>query len=225
MCFHGPTSPTSPKKKTGPTGPSRFEEKRDEKRDIPVKNGIPQIRTDKCSTVFGPVSVYAVPFSVPFPFIPEKTKTVGKNGIRLRRKRDSSRPFSSLVRARGSLAILAGDFSLSPLGGLFLFSKTRSLFHTPPRALHLHTEAPKRTSTSVHLKQFRLLCSTPRNVFFMSVRLLYSAPRNIFFLVSVFGAALPATLTELPARPKPKWQTLHFDQIATLIILATVMLS
>jgi hypothetical protein len=65
-------------KKTGPTGPSRFEEKRDEKRDIPVKNGIPQIRTDKCSTVFGPVSVYVVPFSVPFPFIPEKTKTVGK---------------------------------------------------------------------------------------------------------------------------------------------------
>jgi hypothetical protein len=78
MCFHGPTGPTSPKKKTGPTGPSRFEEKRDEKRDIPVKNGIPQIRTDKCSTVFGPVSVYSIPFSVPFSFIPEKTKTVGK---------------------------------------------------------------------------------------------------------------------------------------------------
>jgi hypothetical protein len=77
MCFHGPTGPTSPKKK-GPTGPSRIEEKRNEKRDIPVKNGIPQIRTDKWSTVFGPVSVYSVPFSVPFPFIPEKTKTDGK---------------------------------------------------------------------------------------------------------------------------------------------------
>jgi hypothetical protein len=65
-------------KKKGPTGPSRIEEKRDEKRDIPVKNGIQQIRTDKCSTVFGPVSVYSVPFSVPFPFIPKKTKTDGK---------------------------------------------------------------------------------------------------------------------------------------------------
>jgi hypothetical protein len=69
---------SSKKKKTGPTGPSRIEEKRNEKRDIPVKNGIPQIRTDKCSTVFGPVSVYSVQFSVQFPFIPEKTKTDGK---------------------------------------------------------------------------------------------------------------------------------------------------
>jgi hypothetical protein len=35
-------------------GLSRIQEKRDAKRDIPVKNGIPQIRTDKRCTVFGP---------------------------------------------------------------------------------------------------------------------------------------------------------------------------
>jgi hypothetical protein len=51
-------------------GSSRFEEKRNAKRDIPVRNRIPQILTDKCSTVFnpgpvlprpvfGPVSVYS----------------------------------------------------------------------------------------------------------------------------------------------------------------------
>jgi hypothetical protein len=36
---------------------SRIDEKRDEKRDIPVKNGISQIRTDKRSIVFSPAPV------------------------------------------------------------------------------------------------------------------------------------------------------------------------
>jgi hypothetical protein len=72
-------------KKIGPTGPSRIEEKRNEKRDIPVKNGIPQIRTDKCSTVFDPAPGSLRPVSV-YPGKNEngREKTVydcGRNGI------------------------------------------------------------------------------------------------------------------------------------------------
>jgi hypothetical protein len=52
------------KKKTGPTGPSRIEEKRNEKRDIPVKNGIPQIRMKKCSTIFDPAPGSLRPVSI-----------------------------------------------------------------------------------------------------------------------------------------------------------------
>jgi hypothetical protein len=96
-------------KKTGPTGPSHFEEKRDEKWDIPVKNGIPQIRTDKCSTVFGPVSVYAVPFSVPFPFIPEKTEMVGK-------KRYTVADKTGFIPSVFILACVCGVCGLNKLG-------------------------------------------------------------------------------------------------------------
>jgi hypothetical protein len=82
MCFHGPTGPTSRQKKTSPIGPSRIEEKRNEKRDIPVKNWISRLKMgyrkyERKNTVpFSiPLLVHSVPFSVPFPFIPEKTKT------------------------------------------------------------------------------------------------------------------------------------------------------
>jgi hypothetical protein len=71
------------------TGPSRIEEKRNEKRDIPVKNGIPQIRTDKCSTVFDPAPGSLCPIFGPVSVYPGKNengreKTVygcGRNGI------------------------------------------------------------------------------------------------------------------------------------------------
>ena len=49
-----------------------------EKRDILVKNGIPQIRTDKHSTVFGPALVLHCPVFGPVSVYPEKTKTDGK---------------------------------------------------------------------------------------------------------------------------------------------------
>jgi hypothetical protein len=86
-------------KKTGPTGPSRNEEKRNEKRDIPVKNGIPQMRTDKCSTVFDPTPGSLRPVFGLVSVYPGKNENGRENGIRLRLKRDSSRPFSSLDTA------------------------------------------------------------------------------------------------------------------------------
>jgi hypothetical protein len=48
-----------------------------------------------------PLPIYSVPFSVPFPFILQKPETDGKNGIRLRTERDSSRLFSSLTFGGG----------------------------------------------------------------------------------------------------------------------------
>jgi hypothetical protein len=72
MCFRGPTDPTSRKK--GPTDSSRIEEKRNEKQDIPVKNGIPQIRTDKCSTVFYPAPGLLRPVFSPVSVYPRKNE-------------------------------------------------------------------------------------------------------------------------------------------------------
>jgi hypothetical protein len=100
MCFHGPTAQHLLKKK---------------KQAHPVlkkngtKNGISRLKTGYRK--YGRTN--ALPFSVPFPFTPsrfrsrfrlsrKKRKRSGKNGIRLRTKRDSSRPFSSSVAALAS---------------------------------------------------------------------------------------------------------------------------
>jgi hypothetical protein len=52
-----------------------------EKRDIPVKNRIPQIWTDKHSTIFGPAPISPHPVFGPVSVYPVKTETNGKNMI------------------------------------------------------------------------------------------------------------------------------------------------
>jgi hypothetical protein len=58
---------------------SRFYEKRYEKQDIPVKNGIPQIRTDKHSTVFDPALVSLCPVFDPVSVYPGKNENEREN--------------------------------------------------------------------------------------------------------------------------------------------------
>ena len=60
---------------------SRFYEKWDRKRDIPVKNGIPQIRTDKRSTVFDPAPVLIRPIFDPVSIYPVKNENERENTV------------------------------------------------------------------------------------------------------------------------------------------------
>jgi hypothetical protein len=96
MRFHGPTGSTSPQKKAQQAHPVL--KKNRMKNGISwLKTGYRKYRLTNALPFFIPLLVHSVPFSVPFSFIMEKTKTDRKNGIRLRTKRDLSRPFSSLV--------------------------------------------------------------------------------------------------------------------------------
>ena len=75
---------------------SRFYEKRDRKRDIPVKNGIPQIRMDKLSTVFDPAPALIRPVFGPVSVYPVKNENERENTV-LWTKRDLCRRFSTLL--------------------------------------------------------------------------------------------------------------------------------
>ena len=60
---------------------SRIYGKRDAKRDIPVKNGIPQIWTDKSFTVFDPAPVSIHPVFGPVSVYPVKNENERKNTV------------------------------------------------------------------------------------------------------------------------------------------------
>jgi hypothetical protein len=98
MCFRGPTDPTSRKKKVQQTHPV-LKKNGTKNRISRLKTGYRKYGQTNALPFFIPLPVYSVPFSVLFPFIPEKTKTDGKNSIQLRTKQDSFRPFFSSLTA------------------------------------------------------------------------------------------------------------------------------
>jgi hypothetical protein len=85
---------------------------------IPDENGIPQIRTDKRSTVFGPAPGSVRPVFGPVSVYPaKKRKRTGKYGIRLRTERDSSRPFSSLLTTASAPVLHVSGLPATTLRG------------------------------------------------------------------------------------------------------------